>query len=186
MKMTMRNLLIPMAIPMVLAMAVGAAVYGGGDADNDGKEAAKRWLKIRDAAWESFHETIDKNHDVKTENWMDAKSRRELLDKAVQAAIVTTYKECQKVEKEDKPKLPLPPIQLGSLAWMNYGSEPKQVRVDRGPSEDRKYLIRMTQTYKEWPNPGIRSVYDQQIEKTREVYMLVDEHSLYFPEKPAR
>ncbi len=163
---------------------------------NDGQLDAKSdWQRIRAKAWEAFHRKIDDLHKDKSVNWLDSGDRRKLLEVAVDSAVSYGLQERDAIDKErgDAPKpSPRQPIPLGSLAWMrNLANEPVQVRVDRGPSEDRQYLVRMTTPNKAYT--GSTTVYmenglSRQVptESFKEVYRLVHETLLYFPEKPVK
>lgn len=177
----------------VLVVALfGFALIGSEDRiDELERRQAKQWETVRSKSWEAFHKAIDDDHAKKSENWMDAKERRELLEKGVQAVIRTTMQETVAVMKEQeakKVKVPKPDIAVNSVAWMGYGGEPNPVRIVKGPSVDRQYLIYMTIKIKEYSGGRTYSKYPYEVptERTQDVYRLVDESVLYFPENAGK
>ncbi|MDE1971272.1 MAG: hypothetical protein KGI50_06900 [Patescibacteria group bacterium] len=153
-------------------------------------ELAEQEVAINKSAWRAFHESIDTHHKNKSKDWMDSDDRRKLLEVAFDEAIAKAIEQTRIAEKAKQSKLPppkpMPDIPLNSTAWMTLDGEPRQVRIDRGPSEDRKYLIRVTRTYKVYGSDErtyARFVNEVGTERTKEVYMLVNEQMLYFPEK---
>lgn len=178
------------AVAIVVAMLSVMGIAASDQLTSD--ELQKLLHRVSVKAWESFHVSIDENHSDESQDWMDDKDRRKLLKDAVNNAISAALREQEKItrELEIKKRPPRPQIALGSLAWMDYCGEPKQVRVDRGPSEDRQYLIRMTvvvKTYSSgstYPRYGYPS--EIPIESLKERYQLVDENLLYFAEKVSR